>query len=464
MGTRQYHVDVELLRKFDKPGPRYTSYPTAVEFAEDVGESTYRMKLSEANGQGEDAPLSLYLHLPFCERRCTYCGCHVVITRKRAVATKYLDYVKRELSVVAESLSDRRLVAQMHLGGGTPTYYTPEELSGLFQHVEKSFRFLQSAEIAIEVDPHVTTSDHLDTLAALGFNRLSMGVQDFTPEVQEAVNRGQTFGQTRDIMEYARTVGFSEGVNLDLIYGLPLQTVETFDRNLTQVLELRPDRVAVYSFAYVPWIRAHQRTIDERQLPSPEEKLELYLTAMRRFLDAGYEPIGMDHFALPGDELAVAARERRLHRNFMGYTVKPASDMIAFGVSGIGDVQHGYFQNEKKLSKYYESLDAGRLPIQRGYQLDQDDVVRRHVITQLMCNFHVDKAAMAERYGVDFDAYFSSSLKKLNELRQAGFVRLDDNGVTVTDAGRLFVRNVCMAFDRYLEAKEDDKPVFSRTV
>ena len=459
-----YHVTEETLRRFDKPGPRYTSYPTAVEFHTAVGEAEYREHLAKANAQGADAPLSLYTHIPFCEHRCLFCGCHVVITRRQDVPATYLDYVRREIDMVAERLPSRRLVSQIQWGGGTPTHFTPEQLSTLFGHLTDHFTFAPGAEIAIEVDPRVTTPDHLQTLAGLGFNRLSFGVQDLTPEVQAAITRNQSLEETRNLMETARSVGFAEGINIDLIYGLPRQELDSFTENLRQVIAMRPDRVAMYSFAYVPWIRGHQKKLDTSTLPSADLKLKLYLRAMEAFLDAGYEPIGMDHFALPDDELAVAARARRLHRNFMGYTVKPASDMVAFGISGIGDVQRGYFHNAKKLSHYYRAIDDGRLPVQRGYLLDQDDRIRRFVITQLMCNFHLDKQEVATRFAIDFDEYFATALARLAEPADAGFVRLDNGTLTVTDAGRLFVRNVCMAFDRYLETKTGDKPVFSRTV
>ncbi|NIP60088.1 MAG: oxygen-independent coproporphyrinogen III oxidase, partial [Gammaproteobacteria bacterium] len=286
-----------------------------------------------------------------------------------------------------------------------------------------------------------------------------------------AIDRNQTYDQTADLIRMAREVGFTEGINVDLIYGLPKQQPETFATNLEKIIELRPDRVAAYSFAYVPWIRGHQKKLDRDELPSPETKLELYLMAMDRFLEAGYEPIGMDHFALPDDELAVAAREGRLHRNFMGYTVMPASDMVAVGISGIGEVQHAFFQNEKKLSRYYQALDEDRLPVQRGYLLDEDDVIRQHVIQEIMCNFRVAKADVSERFGVDFDDYFRDALARLDDVREAGFVVEDDDELRVTDRGRLFVRNVCMAFDRYLvekeraaAEKEEGTPVFSRTV
>jgi oxygen-independent coproporphyrinogen III oxidase len=467
MGETSGRVDLDTVRRFDRPGPRYTSYPTAVEFNEAVGEAAYLDALRRANVRPE-APLSLYAHLPFCEHRCLFCGCHVVITPHMPVAEKYLAYIKREIELLAERLPDRRAVVQMHWGGGTPTYYSPAQLRDLARHIRGHFDFVDGAELAIEVDPRVTSRDHLETLAELGFNRLSMGVQDLTPEVQAAITRNQSYDETAELVRQARELGFTEGINLDLIYGLPLQEPETFGRNLDQVIGLRPDRVAVYSFAYVPWIRGHQKKLDQATLPSAEVKLELYLMAMDRFLDAGYEPIGMDHFALPDDELAVAAGAGRLHRNFMGYTVMPASDMVAVGISGIGEVQQGFFQNEKKLSTYYEALDAGRLPVARGYLLDEDDRIRQYVIQQIMCNFVVRKADVRERFGVEFDVYLAESLARLDDVRAAGFVVLDDDGLRVTPQGRVFVRNVCMAFDRYLlekeRARDGERPVFSRTV
>jgi oxygen-independent coproporphyrinogen-3 oxidase len=464
MNELRFHVDPELVRRFDRPGPRYTSYPTAVEFHEGVTEVDYRRHLEQAAARPDD-PLSLYVHIPFCKKHCSYCGCHVIATPRHEIARDYLGDVRRELALAAEPLGARRKIVQMHWGGGTPTYLEPDELEQLHAHVTDRFELVPGAEVAIEVDPRVTTRAQLETLARLGFNRLSMGVQDFTPEVQEAIGRGQTFDETRALVEAAREVGFHEGINLDLVYGLPLQSERSFHDNLDRLLELRPDRLALYSFAYVPWIRPNQKRIDAAQLPVRDEKLALYLAALTRLVAAGYEPIGMDHFALPGDELARAARAGRLDRNFMGYTVKPASTMIAFGVSGIGEVAGGFFQNERKLSTYKSALDAGRLPIQRGYALDDDDKVRQFVIRQLMCNFAVSKPEVASRFGVEFDAYFAASLGSLDEEREAGFVEESAERLAVTPEGRMFVRNVCMAFDRYLAAKrESSRPVFSRTV
>ncbi len=464
--SQPFPVDPELVRRFDRPGPRYTSYPTAVEFHEGVGAEQYAAHLERADRRA-DEPLSLYAHIPFCIQHCDYCGCHVIATPRYDVARTYLGYVRREIELAAARLASRRDVVQLHWGGGTPTYLAPDELETLFGHFAAAFRLLPGAEVGIEVDPRVTSRQQLETLARLGFNRLSMGVQDFTPEVQQAIGRGQTFEETRDLVAAARAVGFREGINLDLVYGLPRQTAATFEANLDRLLELRPDRIALYSFAYVPWIRPRQKRLDPAALPAREGKLALYLAALARLSSAGYEAIGMDHFALPDDELARAARAGRLDRNFMGYTVRAAPAMVAFGVSGIGEVEGGFFQNERKLSSYYEALDAGRLPIQRGYLLDDDDRLRQWVIRQLMCNFAVDKGSVAERFGVDFDAYFADSLAALAEARDAGFVEESAGRLAVTERGRFFVRIVCMAFDRYLAAKAAqaaERPVFSRTV
>ena len=464
MSAHEFTVDVDTLKRYDKPGPRYTSYPTAVEFHTGVGDGEYRKTLAAIDAEDPEAPLSLYVHLPFCIERCLFCACNVVISRRPEVAEQYLDYLKREIDLVAECLPRRRKVVQLHWGGGTPTYFSPDQLEGLFHHLASHFEIVDDAEIAIEIDPCVTSTEHLDRLAALGFNRLSMGVQDFTTEVQEAIERNQTFEETRDLLLYAREIGFSEGINFDLVYGLPSQQVESFSRSLEMALELRPERLAMYSFAYVPWLKAHQRKIDTNILPTPDVKLDLYLMALRTLQGAGYRAIGMDHFALPEDELSVASAEGRLARNFMGYTVKPATSAIAFGITGIGDLGTGYFQNHKRLSTYYQSIDAKKLPVERGCMLDDDDRLRRWVITQLMCNFTVEKAEVKRRFDVDFDTYFGEAFAKLEEVQAEGFVTNDETHVKVHGMGRLFVRNIAMAFDRYLEATMKDRPVFSRTV
>jgi len=462
--VRGAEVTLDLLRRYDRPGPRYTSYPTAVEFHAGFDDAAYREHLKLAAKEREE-PLSLYLHLPFCEERCTFCGCMVIITRKRDVAARYLEYLHRELALLAEHLDGRRRVVQYHWGGGTPTYLAPDQMVTLHETVARHFDVDPEGEVAIEVDPRVTSVEHLRVLRGLGFNRLSMGVQDFTPEVQVAVNRVQSEEETRAQFDLARELGY-QSINIDLIYGLPFQTLDSFGRSVDSVIAMRPDRVAVYSFAHVPWIRGNQRRLRPEDLPSAELKLSLFVEARERFLEAGYQAIGMDHFALPEDEMARAARSRTLHRNFMGYTVRPAPDMVGAGVSAIGDVAGAFAQNVKKLSTYYEALDAGRFPIERGYRLSADDKVRRHVITQLMCNFHLDGAEVARRYGIDFADYFATELGELREgPARDGFLEMSGDQLDLTAKGRLFVRNVCMVFDRYLREKTaEEKPVFSRTV
>jgi oxygen-independent coproporphyrinogen-3 oxidase len=455
-----------LLERYDRPGPRYTSYPTAVEFHEGVSDQVYRARLAEADAASGE-PLSMYVHFPFCEERCSYCGCNVVITPHRHVADRYLEYLDREVDLVAACLPGRRTISQMHWGGGTPTYHSAEQLEQVFGRVARHFTFTPDAEIGIEIDPRVTSIEQLARLAALGFNRLSLGVQDFTLEVQEAVNRVQSYELTREIVTAGRAHGFTS-VNVDLIYGLPYQSVDTFQRTLDRVLTLRPDRVAVYSFAYVPWIRAHMKHLPETSLPSPRVKIELLAAAIAAFTGAGYRQIGMDHFALPDDELARAVEARVLNRTFMGYTVQAARDMVAIGVSGIGDVQRTFVQNTKKLSAYYAALDAGRFPVERGYVLDGDDLVRRHVITELMCNFHLDVREVERRFDVEFGRYFAAELAELTGPASPaadGLVRVTGDAIEVTPTGRLFVRNVCMVFDRNLRARTAAAhPVFSRTV
>lgn len=455
-------VTAELLAKYDRPGPRYTSYPTAIEFHEGFGVDDYEEKLAEA-ARAADEPLSIYTHLPFCEERCTFCGCNVIITRKPEVSRTYLDYLEREIRLVAERLGERRRVVQFHWGGGTPTYQTVEEMRALHRVVTECFTFAPEAEVAVEVDPRVTSMEQLAALREMGFNRLSMGVQDFADDVQTAINRGQTFEQTAELFRRARELGY-HSINIDLIYGLPLQTVPKFRETLARVIDLRPDRVACYSYAYVPWIRGNQRRIRREDLPEAEEKFRLFGAAISEFTGGGYEMIGMDHFALPDDELARAARSRTLHRNFMGYTTMPASDMIGFGVSSIGDLREAYAQNTKKLSEYYRLIDEGRPPVTRGLRLTRDDAIRRDVITRLMCNFHLDRRAVAARWRIDFDDYFATEIAALAEPVGHGFVELGADTIDVVGAGKLFIRNVCMIFDAYLAKKTGERPVFSRTV
>jgi oxygen-independent coproporphyrinogen-3 oxidase len=458
-------VTLALLRKYDRPGPRYTSYPTAVEFTPEFTERDYRQKLSEADRLPSE-PLSLYVHLPFCEERCLYCGCNVVVTKKREVAARYLEVLHREIDLLASHLPHRRAVSQYHWGGGTPTYHGPAEIEALHRKIADHFEILPDAEVAIEVDPRVTTFEQLQLLGRLGFNRISMGVQDFTPQVQAAVDRNQTEDETRRLYDDCRRLGF-HSVNLDLIYGLPRQTPETFARSMETVIDLRPDRIAVYSYAFVPWLKAHQKRIDAEAVPDPPTKLRLFCIAREMLLQAGYRQIGMDHFALDDDELVLAMRDGRLHRNFMGYTVKRGGDMVGLGVSAIGDVRASLVQSVKKLSTYRRTIDQGRFPVERGIRLDRDDLIRREVITRLMCNFRLDPADVEARFEIDFADYFAAELEALRRPDgpvEHGFLEIEPDRLEVVGHGPLFIRNICMVFDRYLRGDEPGKRVFSRTV
>lgn len=457
-------ITAELLARHDRPGPRYTSYPTAVEFNDSVGPDTYAEHLARAASR-PDEPLSLYVHLPFCDARCSFCGCHVVVASRPEVASGYLARLMDEADVLAHHLDGRRRLAQLHLGGGTPTQYSPGDLTRLWEHLSGLFTLEDGAEVAVELDPRVTTPEHLRALAAMGVNRYSLGVQDTDPEVQELIGRHQTWEQTRETFWGVRDLGPSS-VNIDLIYGLPGQTEASFERTLGQIIELRPDRLAAYSFAYVPWIRQHQRRIDKDRLPPPEVKFALLARAIDELVAAGYRRIGMDHFALPEDDLARARSEGTLARNFMGYTVMRVDDVVGLGSSAIGDVQGAYVQAHRRLASYLSDAAAGRLPVERGVVLDDDDLVRRAVIGALMCTDTCRTAEIEQAYGIDFATYFAPELTAFatpGGLIDEGFVTVDDTAVTATELGSLFIRNVAMVFDRYRRAPSPT-PTFSRTV
>jgi oxygen-independent coproporphyrinogen-3 oxidase len=389
----------------------------------------------------------------------------VIATRKRDVAATYLEYLEREIAMAAAALEGRRTVVQYHWGGGTPTYLSPAQIARLDATVQRHFDISPDAERAIEIDPRVTTREQILLLRRLGFNRLSFGVQDFNKAVQQAIQRHQSEEETRQLYWTAREAGF-DSINFDLVYGLPRQTVESFERTLASVVDMRPDRIAVYSYAHVPWLRPNQKSIEPLDLPDASEKRRLLAAAIDAFTGAGYEAIGMDHFALPDDDLAVAARERRLHRNFMGYTTRPAPDSIALGVSAISDVAGAFSQNHKSLARYYQALDEGQLPVERGYALTDDDRLRRYVIGELMCNFRLERAQVRARFGVELGEYFAGEIESLCEPDGPvtdGLLEVAPDALTVTPRGRLFVRNICMAFDRYLAAHQN-RPVFSRTI
>ena len=452
----------DLLARYDRPGPRYTSYPTAVEFNESFGPGDYARRLADA-ATVPDGPLSLYVHLPFCQARCSFCGCHVVIARHESVADAYLGRVIDEARILADRLGERRTITQYHWGGGTPTYYSPDDLARLHRSILEHFTLADDAEVALEVDPRVTTVEHLETLKELGFNRLSLGVQDFDPGVQEAIGRNQTMEETLDLYREARAMGFTS-INVDLIYGLPEQTVESFGVTMDEIIEMRPDRLAVYSFAYVPWVKPNQKRIDPDTLPGRDDKFALLSLVSDRLVGGGYRAIGMDHFALPDDELSLAAAGGTLSRNFMGYTTKRGTEMVALGTSGISDVAGAYAQNHKRLNSYYTAIDAGDLPIERGVALSDDDRIRRYVITELMCNSRVVFADVEARFGIDFAGYFAGELKRVaDSLVPEGLATVEADAVRATELGSIFIRNVAMTFDTYLTGTTD-RPVFSRTV
>lgn len=454
-------ITQELLTRYDKPGPRYTSYPTAPEWREDFSDADYRRVLANAAERPGEA-LSMYIHVPFCRERCSFCGCNVIISKKEGVAAKYVGYLEREIAMAAEALGSRRRVKQLHWGGGTPTYLSVSEIERLHHAITRHFIIEDDAEVALEVDPRVTTYEQMETLRRLGFNRLSMGVQDLDDEVQAEVNRHQTEEQTRRLTEWAREMGFG-GVNMDLIYGLPAQKVERWALTIAKIIEMRPDRLAVYSFAHIPSKLRIQTHIDASRLPSAAEKLALFTTARRMFVEAGYRTIAMDHFALPHDELARAQDERRLHRNFMGYTVVPASEMIGFGTSAIGEIGGAYAQNTKKLSTYYEALDQQQFPVASGCFLTEDDAIRRWTIRQLMCNFYLDMRELHDNFGIEYDAYFAAEDAELAEFFEQGFLKREDHALHVLPLGQIFIRNIAMVFDAYLKRAQAHRQ-FSRTV
>lgn len=456
-------VTPELLEKYDRPGPRYTSYPTAPHFTPRFDEAAYRDRLRLASERA-DEPLSMYVHLPFCQDRCTFCGCNVVISPRRGPEVAYLEAVEAELDQLEEALAPRTTLSQLHWGGGTPTYLSPAQCEQLFGAITSRFELTSGAEVAVEIDPCVTTLEHLATLRRLGFNRLSMGLQDLDPAVQEVVRRAQPLELTRTHVEEARRLGF-ESVNVDLIYGLPLQTERSFRRTVCTVIEeLAPDRVACFSYAHVPWIKPHQRSLEGSALPGGWEKFRLFIGAAEEFTGAGYRFVGFDHFARPDDELARALDEDRIQRNFMGYTVQPASDQVGIGVTAIGDVAGAYAANIRKLTPYQRTSMGGHLPIARGILRSPEDELRRAVIHRIICTLKLDFDWVENDFSVDPKEHFAAAFDALRPMAADGLIAVDDVKLEVTARGRLFLRNLCMPFDQFLEASSDDGPVYSRTV
>ena len=454
----------ELLTRFDVPGPRYTSYPTADRFVEAFSQQDLRQALDLRNqGLGQkNRPLSIYVHIPFCESLCYYCACNKIITKHHEKAEPYLRYLAKEVELYTSSIGIGQSVSQLHLGGGTPTFLSNDELRELMSVLKRSFNFVAGGEYSVEVDPRTVNDERLALLLELGFNRLSFGVQDFDPEVQKAVHRIQPAVQVFALVASARKMGF-ESVNVDLIYGLPKQTPESFDRTLKQVNELRPDRIALYAYAHLPERFKPQRRILAAELPVASSKIAMLSRSMDALMNAGYVYVGMDHFALPSDALAVAKRQGRLHRNFQGYSTQPDCDLIGLGVSAIGRMGGTYSQNAKTMEEYVDMLDNGQLPIVKGLALSRDDLIRRAWIMAIMCQGHVQYDAFNEAWLIDAKKYFASEISQLESLQTQGLVELSDGGLQVTPMGWFFVRGVAMVFDKYLQA-DRNRTRFSKII
>lgn len=444
-------LPVELLQRFDTPGPRYTSYPTADRFVDAFGPDDYAQALALRAGSAQ--PLSLYVHIPFCESLCYYCACNKVITKHHGRAAEYLEALDIEIELHTATLGHEQVVSQLHFGGGSPTFLSDAELARLMTKLGTSFRIAPDAEVSIEVDPRTADAERLAAWRAMGFNRISFGVQDFDPEVQRAVHRVQPFESVQALMVRARELGYVS-INADLIYGLPMQTPESFARTVASTAQLRPDRIALYAYAHLPTRFKPQRRIDAAKLPPAGDRVQMLAGAIAGFLGHGYSYIGMDHFALSDDALAVAKREGRLHRNFQGYTTQPGCDLLGLGVSAIGRVGATYSQNAKTLPEYYDAMRQRRFSVQRGLALSSDDEIRRGVIMALMCQGQLDFAAVEAEHAIRVPEYFAGELAQLAELEQAGLVTRDDRSVRVTARGWFFVRAVAMVFDRYVQAPQ----------
>jgi oxygen-independent coproporphyrinogen III oxidase len=444
--------DLDLIRRYDQSGPRYTSYPTAVEFTESFDQGAYQRACSRSNGSGR--PLSLYFHIPFCDTVCFYCACNKIATKDRSLAPPYLERVHREIELQSALFDADRRVEQLHWGGGTPTFLSQDQMARLMEHTRRHFSLADDTvgEYSIEIDPREADGSTVALLRRLGFNRMSLGVQDFEPRVQAAVNRIQSEAETLEVLEAARAEGF-RSISVDLIYGLPFQTVESFLRTLERVVAFAPDRVSVFNYAHLPERFKPQRRINAAELPAPEVKLDILQATIAQLTESGYIYIGMDHFARPDDELALAQQAGTLYRNFQGYSTHADCDLIGLGVTSIGKVDNTYGQNRRGLEEYYADIDAGRLAVFRGIELNRDDLIRRDVITRLICHFELPVAAVESTWGIAFPDYFADSLQRLAPMVNDGLLTVDGAAIRVLPRGRLLIRNICMAFDAYLAQK-----------
>ena len=452
-------VDLDLIKKYNVPGPRYTSYPPATQFTDKLSLDDLQEKVRESGQSQRD--LSIYFHLPFCQTLCWFCGCTTVITTEQSASAKYLGYLKKELALIKPLMNPKRRAIQLHFGGGTPTFFEPGELRELGEMIHSQFTLAEDAEAGVEIDPRRVSRDHIQALRDIGFNRASIGVQDHNEKVQEAIHRIQPFEQTRKVVDWIRETGFSS-LNLDLIYGLPHQTAATFETTIEDALKLKPNRFAVFNYAHVPWMKPAQKILEAKILPTPEVKMQLLKLTIEKLTSEGYVYIGMDHFAREDDELAVAQREKTLQRNFQGYSTRGGTDIFAMGMSSVSQSNELYWQNIKELSGYYGALDAGKLPLARGYVLTAEDKIRRETIMRLMCDLGLDYASMSNLLGLDFASHFAPELESLDDMAADGLLVKTAGGVAVTDLGRLLVRNIAMRFDSYLPKQNERR--FSKTI
>jgi oxygen-independent coproporphyrinogen-3 oxidase len=457
-----FEIDLAKIKKYDKPGPRYTSYPTAPHFNEGFTFENYLDEVIKTNYGAGLPDLSLYFHLPFCDTLCYFCGCNMIITRNRDRVKEYIRYLKKEIDMIRTYILPDRKVTQLHCGGGTPTHLRPEEIDEVASYIKSSFDFKNDSENGCEIDPRDLTREHLEALRRNGFNRISMGVQDFNDKVQKAVNRIQPEDITRQTVKWVRELGFNS-INLDLMYGLPFQTIDSFSETVDKMIDISPDRIAVFNYAHVPWVKKHMALIHPEDLPHPEVKLDILKMTIEKLTSSGYVFIGMDHFAKPGDELAIALKEKKLYRNFQGYSTHAGSDLYAMGITAISQLQNVYAQNFKTEKEYFNSIDNEKLPVAKGYRLSDDDILRREVIMKLMCNFELDFSAIEKQFNINFKEYFAWGLSNLKEMQKDELLLLDDKKIEVTQMGKLLIRNIAMNFDGYIERKEDTAK-YSRTV
>jgi oxygen-independent coproporphyrinogen-3 oxidase len=456
-------IDINVLKKYDKPGPRYTSYPTAPVFTDKFGANEFKEEIIKTNSEDVSPDLSLYFHFPFCDTLCYFCGCTMLVTHDKHRISEYNDYIKKEIDLAVPMISKKRKVQQLHWGGGTPSYLTPDEIRDVGIYTKERFNFDDDIEASVEIDPRGLTREHMAAFRDSGFNRISMGVQDFNLKVQETINRVQSEEITRDAVNWSRELGF-KSINLDLIYGLPYQTTSSFEITLDKIIDISPDRIAVFNYAHVPWLKKHQRIITQEMLPTPENKLETLKMTIEKLHDAGFWYVGMDHFAKPDDELAVSQRNKTLYRNFQGYSTKAGCDVYAFGMSAISQFRNIYAQNYKSLPDYYSKISNNEFATKVGYRMTDDDQIRKYTINKLMCDMELSKKDVENNFGIKFNEYFLNDLPKLNEFIEGGFIISENGTYKIVGIGRLIIRNIAMCFDAYLESMMKEKPIFSRTV